>query len=72
MKDKVLHRIRDLRGGKLNDPNFGSRMAGQGPFADQIHALFTMSCKRAGLNEWPELSTAAFRRPTDQPSLFES
>lgn len=71
MKDKVLHRIRELRGGKLNDPNFGSRMDGQGPFADQIHALFRMACKRAGLTGWPELSTTAFRRPGAQPSLFD-
>jgi DNA repair photolyase len=72
MKEKVLHRIRDLRGGALNDPNFGSRMAGQGPFADQIHALFSLACKRSGLTGWPDLSTAAFRRPTDQASLFDS
>ena len=72
MKEKVLHRIRELRGGRLNDPNFGSRMDGQGPFADQIHALFRLACKRARLGGWPELSTAAFRRPTNQPSLFES
>lgn len=72
MKEKVLHRIRDLRGGQLNDPNFGSRMEGQGPFADEIHALFRMACKRAGLSGWPELSTAAFRRPTNQPSLFDA
>lgn len=71
IKKKVLNRIRELRGGKLNDPNFGSRMDGQGPFADQIHALFGMACKRAGLSGWPELSTAAFRRPTAQPSLFD-
>jgi len=51
--------------------NFGSRMDGQGPFADQIHGLFAMACKRSGLGGWPELSTAAFRRPTNQPSLFD-
>lgn len=71
MKEKVLNRIREVRGGKLNDPNFGSRMDGQGPFADQIHALFRMACTRAGLTGWPELSAEAFRRPTDQPSLFD-
>ncbi len=71
MKEKVLHRIRELRGGKLNDPNFNSRMEGHGPFADQIHALFAIACKRAGLTSWPELSTAAFRRPSAQASLFD-
>jgi DNA repair photolyase len=29
-KAKVLNRVRSMRGGKLNDPNFGSRMSGQG------------------------------------------
>jgi DNA repair photolyase len=72
MKDKVLHRMRDLRGGTLNDPNFGSRMTGQGPFADQIRALFAMACKRVGLTGWPELSTTAFRRATAQASLFDA
>ena len=35
-KDKVLHRIRAIRGGKLNDPRFSSRMRGEGIFAEQI------------------------------------
>ena len=29
-RDKVLNRVREMRGGKLNDPNFGSRMRGAG------------------------------------------
>ncbi|MFK4991205.1 hypothetical protein, partial [Klebsiella pneumoniae] len=29
-KERVLNRIRDLRGGRLNDPNFRSRMRGEG------------------------------------------
>src|SRR5207247_803024 len=39
-KEKVLNRIRALRGGKLNDPKFGSRMEGQGIFAEQIAKMF--------------------------------
>ena len=67
-KEKVLGRIRHLRGGeKLNDPRFKSRMRGEGIFAEQIRDLFTAGCKRAGIGERPELSTAAFRRPNDQP-----
>jgi DNA repair photolyase len=63
-KDKVLHRIRELRGGRLNDPRFGSRMRGEGIFAEQIHALFTNARRRHGLDQpLPELSAAAFRRP---------
>jgi DNA repair photolyase len=63
-KEKVLHRIRELRGGRLNDPRFGSRMRGEGIFAEQIHALFTSARRRHGLDQpLPELSAAAFRRP---------
>ena len=72
-KDKVLHRIRAMRGGKLNDPNFGSRMRGEGIFAEQIGALFALACRRAGIDgRGPALSTAAFRVPSaSQLSLFE-
>ncbi|MBI3608214.1 MAG: PA0069 family radical SAM protein [Nitrospirae bacterium] len=73
MKDKVLHRIREIRGGRLNDPNFGARMSGSGPFAEQILALFTVACRRAGLAPgWPELSTRGFRRPDELPLLFDA
>ena len=63
-KEKVLNRVRDLRGGRLNDPRFGSRMRGEGPFAEQVKVLFQQSKRRYGLDRpRPELSTAAFRRP---------
>ena len=71
-KQKVLNRVRAVRGGNLNDPRFHSRMRGSGLFADQIHALFEVARRRAGLEgERPSLSTAAFRRPPEpQLSLF--
>jgi DNA repair photolyase len=63
-KEKVLNRLRSLRGGKLNSAGFGDRMRGQGLFADQIRQLFKISARKAGLSErGPELSMAAFRRP---------
>lgn len=63
-QDKVLARIRAIRGGKLNDSRFGERMRGQGIFADQIRQLFEVARRRAGLAaQAPTLSTAAFRRP---------
>lgn len=63
-KAKVLGRIRDMRGGKLNDPRFGSRMRGEGIFAGQISQMFHVARRRAGIPEnEPELSIAAFRRP---------
>ena len=72
-KEKVLHRIRELRGGRINDARFGSRMQGQGAFAAMIEQLFAASCRKAGLGRrGPELSTDAFRRPAGrQLLLFE-
>ncbi|HEY5892534.1 MAG TPA: PA0069 family radical SAM protein [Chthoniobacterales bacterium] len=63
-KEKILHRIREMRGGKLNDSNFGSRMRGEGPVAEEIHQLFKVSAHRAGLDRKLEpLSVEHFRRP---------
>ena len=63
-KDKVLNRLRAMRGGKLNDSRFGSRMRGEGIFAEQISQMFHVARAKAGLTgDEPELSTAAFRRP---------
>ena len=72
-KEKVLNRIRSMRGGKLNDPRFGTRMRGEGTFAEHLAQLFSISCRRAGIGEKrsPKLSTAAFRRPGPQPTLFD-
>ena len=70
-KDKVLNRIRSLRGGKLNDSNFHTRMRGGGIFADQIENMFRVARRKAGLDEPSKaLNTAAFRRPGGQMTLF--
>ena len=70
-RDKVLNRIREMRGGKLNDSTFGRRMTGDGEFARAIHAMFDLQRRRVGLTEKITLSSAAFRRPTGaQPRLF--
>jgi DNA repair photolyase len=71
-KEKVLNRLRAMRGGKLYEAEFGKRMRGEGLFADQINQLFNAACRKAGIAENEiELSTAAFRRrETGQPELF--
>lgn len=62
-KEKVLNRMRALRGGRLYDPRFRVRQTGEGLFADQIEGLFAMACRRAGLRrQGPTLSVEAFRR----------
>lgn len=70
-KDKVLNRIKSMRGERLNDARFGSRMRGEGTFAEQMAALFATACRRHGLgSEGPNLSTAHFRAPRAQLDLF--
>lgn len=70
-KEKVLSHIRSLRGGLINDANFGSRMRGQGAIAENIRQMFKVYSKRFGFDQrtW-SLTTEHFRRPTDQLSLF--
>jgi len=61
----IMARIRDTRGGRENDPEFGSRMKGEGQFAELIRNRFAIACKRLGLNEGRrnQLDTTQFRRP---------
>jgi len=73
-KEKVLNRLREMRGGALNDPRFGVRMRGEGAFAAQIRGLFNIAKKKTGLDKpMPDLSVDAFRCPPrgGQLSLFE-
>lgn len=71
-KDKILNRIRSIRGGKLNDSNFGSRMRGQGEWSEQLRNMFHVAKRKAGITGgFPELSTAHFRKPPgSQMELF--
>jgi DNA repair photolyase len=63
-KEKVLNRIKAMRGGKLYDAQWGKRMRGEGIFAEQIAQMFEVARRKAGFkDDRRELSTAAFRRP---------
>lgn len=63
-KDKVLGRIRSVHGGELYNSEYGSRMRGSGPFADQIARIFEVARRKAGLADAPPtLSAKHFRRP---------
>jgi len=72
-QNKVLNKVREVRGGLLYNAEFGSRMSGEGVFAEQVKALFDLSRKKAGITErGPRLSAAAFRRPSNgQFALFD-
>jgi DNA repair photolyase len=70
-KDKVLNRVRELRDGRLYDSTWGVRGRGVGIFAEQMEALFDVTCRRLGLNvDDRSLSTEHFRRRSLQGSLF--
>lgn len=71
-KEKVLNRVRAIRGGKLNDGNFGSRMRGEGIFAEQMRLIFEVACRKAGINgRHPPLTAANFKAPAaPQMELF--
>jgi hypothetical protein len=67
----VLSRIHALRGGRDNDPRFGSRMRGEGPFADLFRQRFDVAKRRFGLDrEDPRfhLDTTRFRPPRSPAS----
>jgi len=73
--EHVLSLIRDMRGGRENDPRFGSRMRGQGELAELIGRRFKLAARRAGLDRdrRTDLNLQAFRVPqaaTPQLALF--
>jgi DNA repair photolyase len=68
---KVMALIQDMRGGRDNDPDFGSRMRGSGPYAEMLRTRFKLACTKLGLaNARFALRTDLFRVPTAQGSLF--
>ncbi len=62
-KARVLHALRSMHGGKLYNSEFGKRMRGEGPKAEQIKRMFEIARARLGYEaDPPALSVAAFRR----------
>ena len=62
-KEKILGRIRAARDGRLNSTTAGERMRGTGVVADQLRALFHVTCRRLELPaSVPEVSGEHFRR----------
>jgi hypothetical protein len=41
--------IQQMRGGRDNDPRFGSRMRGEGEFAELIRQRFHLACRKYGI-----------------------
>jgi DNA repair photolyase len=66
-RQRIEGRIRAARGGKLNDPEFGSRMSGTGEMARQIADLFRLFRSRYGLEgDLPPYDCTRFRPPVPQ------
>ena len=66
----VMSRVRAMREGRANDPEFGSRMKGTGRFAELLAQRFERSCTRLGLNrDRAPLDRTRFRRPWTAPQL---
>ena len=74
----VMSIVRQMRGGRDNDPRFGERMRGTGNYAELIAVRFKLACQRYGLNGHgggrrpPELDCAQFvpPSPAGQMKLF--
>jgi DNA repair photolyase len=61
--EHVMNRIRDMRGGRENDPAFGRRMTGTGVFADLIRQRFAAAVKRLQFPGMPEFDCSRFAPP---------
>jgi DNA repair photolyase len=72
----ILSLIRQARNGKLNDPAFGTRFRGEGPYVEMIGQRFAIACRKLGLNQGGRnaLRTDLFKPPAragDQLALFD-
>ena len=67
--DRVLNLLRDMRGGRLNDPRFGHRMMGEGAYAQLLGSRFAAACRRHGLDpaRGTELDCSQFRANLQAP-----
>lgn len=75
--ERVMNRIREARGGRLNTSEFGARMRGEGEYWKMIERSFQIHSVRLGFNRAPASDEAAapppntFRRPSAQATLFD-
>jgi DNA repair photolyase len=62
--DRVMSLVRQMRDGRDNDPAFGSRMRGSGPYAELISQRFKLARRRFGLDQpRPALDSSRFQPP---------
>jgi len=67
----VMSIVRQMRGGRENDPNFGTRMSGTGNYAELMQKRFDIACRRHGLNAQTreDLDSGRFRPPSPSGQL---
>ena len=70
--DHVMSRLQQMRGGRDYDSRFGTRMKGEGIYAELLAQRFRKTCARLGLNVARRpLETRLFRSPSGpQGDLF--
>src|SRR3954452_21448938 len=74
--EHVISIVHQMRGGKDNDPRFGTRMTGTGNFAELIEKRFEIACRKFRLNEHgagrrrAELECGLFKPPAKNPGQF--
>ena len=64
--ERILGAVRDVRGGKLNASGFGTRMRGEGIYAEQVRQMFHVFRERLGFAGSRELRMEHFRRPGER------
>ncbi len=72
---RVMNRVRDMRGGKDYDAHFGSRMRGEGVWADMIRQRFEKTISRLGIDRsarFSTLDTSKFRKPLSVPAKHKT
>ncbi len=70
--DHVMNAVRATRGGRDYDARFGSRMRGEGSYADLFSQRFRLACRRSGLNrDHRDLDCASFRPPRGQDGQLD-
>ena len=68
---KIINKIMEMRDGKLNESEFGTRFSAKGELAETIHSLFELSCKKYGLNRKKVvLRKDLFKKPNNQLEMF--
>lgn len=70
---RVMNRVREMRGGKDYDSDFATRMKGEGVWAELIRQRFKIAAARLGLagrgSRFQQLNASQFRRPLVIPPL---